>query len=161
MRKPNTQASPSSCLETELGMIPLSRVVGVLSFISCESTTLPSYSLSLLIPVPHLEQDFLWHCPHILTCPLNLAGPGCAHSRAQSHALVELQASASAWLPRLPAEDCSGCPLLLYLTSLHILQHSIVFYCVFLLITKGRLGGREYSNYSPFSPCQKPAEVTI
>lgn len=142
--------------------------IGILSYISSKSTTLLPYSLAfLLTPAPYLKQDFLWHCPHVLGCHLNLAGSGCAHSRTQSHALSELQASASVWPPQLPAPDCSGCPrspllwVSLYLTSLHILQHSIIFYCVFLSIDKGRLGGREYSNYSLFPPCQKPARVTI
>lgn len=122
-----------------------------------------------LTPAPHLEQDFLWHYPCIFTCPLNLSESGCAHSRAQSHALLELQASACAWPPWLPAEDCSRCPLSpllwvflhLILPILHpstfcnILLPSTV---LFLTITKGSLGERTYSNSSLFSLCQKPAE---
>lgn len=87
-------------------------------------------------PSPHLEQGFLWHCPMFLFAPYTWLGL-VVLTQGHSHALVELQAAASAWIPWLPAQDCSGGPLspllwvLLYLTSLHILQHSIIFYCVF------------------------------
>lgn len=48
-----------------------------------------------------------------------------------------------------------------HFTSLHILQHSIIFYCVFLPINKEVCEGRVNSNSSPFSPCQKAAEATV
>lgn len=84
--------------------------------------------------------------------------------------LLELQASACAWLPKPQHKTASDALALLYsefpsnntahFTSLHILQHSIIFYCAFLPITTGRLGGMVYSNSTPLSTCQKPAEAT-
>lgn len=87
--------------------------VGILNYISYVSNILLPYSLAfLLTPATHPECDlFLWHCLHILTCPLNLAGSGCAQSRTQSLASGVLQAPAYFWPPRLPAQACSECPL--------------------------------------------------
>lgn len=153
----------STCLDSSF------QGVRILSSISSKPTTLPPYSLAFpLTPASHLELDFLWPCPHICTCPLNLAGSGCVHSRMQSHALLGdsgicLCLATLAPNPRLfqmPSFSFTP-PNTAHLTSLHILQHSIIFYCVFLPITKVRLGGRGCSNSSLYPLCHKPAEATV
>lgn len=164
MRKPNALAHPSSCLRSTWPDSTLQNN-GLLSWILPESSIFPPYSLVFLSPQLHTLSRLPLALPHIPTCLLNLAGFGCAHSRTQSHSLVGASDICLCLATQSPAQDCFGCPRSPELpstntadfTSLHILQHSIIFYCVFLPIATGRLGGMVYSNSTPLSTCQKPA----
>lgn len=95
-----------------------------------------------LTSAPHLEQDFLWHYLCIFTCPLNLSESGCALSRAQSHALLELQASACAWPPWFQHRTAPDALSLLYsefsstqYCPSYIPPHSATFYYLLLFFS--------------------------
>lgn len=121
-------------------------------------------------PAPHLEQTSSGITPVFPLAFETWLGRAVLAQGHRATALLELQTSACAWPPRPQHKTVSDALTLLYselpspntahFTSLHILQHSIIFYYAFLPITIGRLGRRLYSNSTPLSPCQTPAEAT-
>lgn len=117
-----------------------------------ESRMLPPGSQHSLSPSRHLKQGVPWHrsssSSRAAQAWLRLAVPTQGHG---SVALLVLQA----FVLGRPSPQCHAGPRTLallalsfpplnaaHLTSLHILLRSIIFYCAFLPVTKGSLGGR-------------------
>lgn len=117
-----------------------------------ESRMLPPGSRHSLSPSPRLKQDVPWHrSPSSSRAPhawLRLAVP------TQGHGSVALLVPQAFVLGRPSPQRHAGPRTLALLalsfpplnaahfTSLHILLRSIIFYCAFLPVTKGSLGGR-------------------
>lgn len=150
-------ASPSHCPGTGPGLLPLSRSV---MFRARAHLSLDASSLLLALPL--LEQDFLWHCPCILTCPSSLARSGCVHSKTQIHGLVGVSGTCLCMATPAPSTKLTPRPRSpLLWVSLHLILpflHPSTFYNIlvsstvlsYLLLKEGWGVGRYILAPPPF-----------